>query len=234
MKAREEKQWRSLKQAGQLLHTRKFSSPHVDLLVRELDVILADVQRCFDRQFETVKECRGLTEYIAHLRTELRELHMYRIARHGPSLMKWAPKSEAALRLPHITVGHARLVAAARGMIAVVALKPTLFVRDAKFPKDFLTKFRAATRALEETVANSSKATQVLSRVTRDLGRALARGRRQLRMLDGALRPLLRDHPDFASLWRDVIRLPGKLGRPKKKKKRGQRPPPPPALDSPA
>jgi len=220
MNVKQGKQWRSIKKALGILHAEDPKIPHAESLAREIHVTLAEIERLFGVQRGASEAREGHTLVVARVRGELRDRYMYPVARRGPALMKWAPSAESALRLPHMSVGNARLIAAARAMVKVVALKPTLFSQQAGFEKDLLSKLRASVRELEGAIAGCAEATRLLTKATREFGRAVTRGRSQLRMLEGVLKAYMHNNPGFARLWREATRIPEKLGRPRKKKRR--------------
>lgn len=220
MNARQDRKRRSMVRSVNLLRTRNVKGPQFEPLIRDLEKKLERLDVLLSEQGSASKRRTGWADVIERLRGELRDRHMFRISRRGPSLMKWAPGAADAFKLPHQTAGNATLIASARAMVKVVALKPTLFTKDAGFPKGFLAEFRGAIKELEQTIAAAKENTRQLSRLTAELDRLITHGRAQQRVLDGLLRPLLHDDWTFAKAWREAWLIPAKLGRPKKKKKK--------------
>jgi hypothetical protein len=228
MDVKQKRRWKSLENSLALLHHQKTLEPQVKPLVRDLEAAIEQIWRLYGEQRSASLARRGYPTAIRRQRHELYALHMYRISRRGPELMKWGPKAEAALRLPHPSIGNPRLIAAAGAMAKVVALKPSLFTREAHFPQDFLSRLRAATRKLASVIAESAENSLQLRTATTELARALSRGRRIVRTLDGVLKPRTHDDPAFGPLWRDASRIPKRTGRPKMKaRKKNTRTEPP-------
>jgi hypothetical protein len=224
MNERQRVKLRSIYDVVILLRLKKFKDRQIQLLQRDLEHSLALAQRLEGDQLTESKMREEHTDRVARARRILRDVYMYPISRRGPALMKWAPQAELALRLPHETVGNARLLASARAMAKVVALKPSLFV-EAGFEKGLLVAFRAAIRKLELEIAGSRRNTRELTRLTAELEPAISRARAQGRQMDGLLRPYIFSHASFGIEWRQAWLIPGRLGRPKKKKK-AKKPPP--------
>jgi hypothetical protein len=219
MNERQKRKLRSIYDSVGLLQRERIKDRQIQLLQRDLEHSLEMVQQLKTRQEYVAGLREEHTDRIAHARKILREVYMYPISRRGPALMKWAPQAEAALRLPHETVGNVKLLASVHAMVKVVALKPSLFV-EAGFEKGFLTAFRAVIRNLEREIADSAENRRELTRFTAELERAISRARAQGRQMDGLLRPYIFSHRGFGVRWRDAWLIPGRLGRPKKKKGR--------------
>ena len=220
MNARQERKRRSMRRSVNVMRTRDVKGPQFEPLIRDLEKTLERLTVLTSEQGSASKRRTGCADVIDRLRREMRELHMFRISRRGPSLMKWAPDAARAFNLPHQTAGNATLLVSARAMVKVVALKPTLFTKDAGFPKGFLAEFRAAIKELEHAIAEAKENTRRLSRLTAEIEKLITHGRALQRMLDGLLRPLLHADPAFAAIWREAWLIPARLGRPKKKKKK--------------
>src|SRR5450759_902063 len=107
MNVRQDRKWRSIKRSLRLLRDRNVKGPQFDSLLQDLEKTLARLDDLFREQRSASKMRTGWADVIARLRLELRDLHMFRISRRGPSLMKWAPAAEQAFRLPHHGAGNA-------------------------------------------------------------------------------------------------------------------------------
>jgi hypothetical protein len=225
MNVKQEQRFESLEKSLVLLRSEKHLEPHVVPLVRDLAHTIDRVRRFDVDQLSASTARAGYPDYIKTRRRELYLVHMYQISRRGPELMKWGPKAEVALRLPHPSVGNPRLIAAAHAMATVVALKPSLFIKEAQFHKDFLAKLRAATRNLATVIDESKENTRRLKAATTALARELSHGRTVLRTLDGVLKARMHDDPGFADGWRAASRVPKRTGRPKAKKRKPGPPP---------
>ena len=172
---------------------------------------------------EQMSASHGRTDHaggVKELRQELRDDHMYPIAKRGADLMTWSPEGERALRMPHPSMGSKRLVDAANAMAkAIDEDAEELFISEACFPRDFLEKLRAATLALHLRVAAEKNAPTRLREASEGLEREISRGRRLLDSLNGLLKPLMRKDKQFAYHWQRKRRLPAKPGRPRSKGK---------------
>ena len=220
MNARQLRKYRSIQRSVRLLRVENVKGPEYEPLIKDLEKTLKRVAELIPAQKVASKRRTGWADVIAGRRVRLREVHMFRISRRGPALMGWAPGAEVAFAMPRADASIPTLVGAARAMIKVVARKPSLFTKEAAFPKGFLAAFRADLSDLEQAVAGAEDNTSQLSQLTAEMEERIRHGRAQLRVLDGLLKPLSHGNKVFREKWEEAWIIPPVLGRPKKKNKK--------------
>jgi hypothetical protein len=153
------------------------------------------------------------------LRKRLRREYMIPLMRTGKPLLRFAPGVEKALKVPHARASHRELVTTAEVMLKTVQPYRKLLISEG-FPKAFLTELRDLTKELKRIATTSSQRQAKFARVSGELREELARGNEALRILDGLVLARADRNPQFAKTWKDVLRTPKPLGRPRAKKRR--------------
>jgi hypothetical protein len=153
----------------------------------------------------------------ASVRKRLRRQYMIPLTRIGRPLLRFAGGIEQALKVPHARASHRELVTAAEVMLKAVAPHRALLVSEG-FPKTFFTEFRGLTKELKRIATTSSARQEKFASVSEKLRAELASAKETLRIIDG----LVLAHADrdkrFAKVWKDALRTPKPLGRPRAKK----------------
>jgi hypothetical protein len=158
----------------------------------------------------------------ALLRKRLRREYMIPLTRIGRRLFRFAPAVEQTLKVPHARASHRELITSAETMLAAVRPHRALLT-SAGFPKTFLAELRDLTRELKRIATTSSARQAKFAHVSQELREELATANETLRILDGlVLRHADRD-VHFAQVWKDTLRTPKRLGRPRAKKRKGSR-----------
>ena len=155
----------------------------------------------------------------AYLRQRLRREYMIPLTRTGKPLLDFAPGIEKALKVPHARASHRELVTTAEVMLKAVQPYRKLLLSEG-FPKAFFTELRDLTKELKRIATTSSQRQATFARVTRDLREELATANETLRILDGFVLARADRDPGFAKAWKDAMRSPKPLGRPRAKKRR--------------
>ena len=91
---------------------------------------------------------------------------------------------------------------------------------SAGFTKAFFTELRDLTKELKRIATTSSQRQATFARVTGELREELATANETLRILDGLVLARADRDSGFERAWKDVMRTPKPLGRPRAKKRR--------------
>jgi len=169
------------------------------------------------RQLMPLYAAEGKT--TALLRKRLRHDYMIPLTRIGKRLFSFAPGVQKSLKVPHARASHRELVTTAEVMLKAVQGQRAVLVK-AGFPKTFLTEFRELTRELKRIATTSSARQAKFTQVTRALREELATANETLRILDGLVLGRADQDPHFARAWKDALRTPKPLGRPRTKKRK--------------
>jgi hypothetical protein len=155
----------------------------------------------------------------AYIRKRLRRVYMIPLTRIGRRVLQSAPGVERALKVPHARASHRELVTAAEVMLKTV--QPYRKVLESTgFPKTFFTEFRTLTKELKRIATSSSERQAKFARVTEELRAELASGSETLRILESLMFARTDYDRDLASTWKDILRTPKRLGRPRAKKRK--------------
>jgi hypothetical protein len=158
-------------------------------------------------------------EKTASLRRRMRREYMIPLTRTGKPLLRFAPGVEKALKVPHARASHRELVTTAEVMLKTVQPYRKLLI-SAGFPKAFLTELRDLTKELKRIATTSSQRQAKFARVTGALREELATANETLRILDGLILARADRDPQLARTWKNVLRTPKPLGRPRAKKRK--------------
>jgi hypothetical protein len=143
----------------------------------------------------------------ALLRT-LYEKHMRPIVAIGKAEMADEPGIQDALRIPPLSVGPLKLLAAAAALRDAVALYQPRFVRNGR-PADFVDQLKAAMDAVEKSMGDH--ANNVGNRVgaRKGIQMELRRGRGALAVLDSIVRASFAGNSVVLARWRIAKRVRG-------------------------
>jgi hypothetical protein len=156
---------------------------------------------------------------VDRLRRLVRRGRMMPLVKIAKPLVKFAPGTAAALRIPHSRADAATVAAAALSL--ATALKPhTKLIISAGYDRNFLHDLRADARALREAVHFTSKVRQQRSRATHVIASEFKKCTGTLMVIEGILMPRLANDPPLAAGWRGNRRVTARTGRPRAKKRR--------------
>jgi hypothetical protein len=156
---------------------------------------------------------------VDRLRRRIRRDRMMPLVKIAKPLVKFAPGTAAALRVPHARADAATVATAALSLAA--ALKPhAKLIVSAGYDRSFLQDLRADGRALKEAVHFTSKARQQRSRATHVIASEFKKCTGTLMVIEGILMPRLANDPALAAAWRGSRRVTARTGRPRAKKRR--------------
>jgi len=222
MNARQERALARLRHAELQLRSRgrlKDAPPLYERFVAKLQTSVARLRELEYEQYTLTPQQAVEGKKTAYLRKRLRREYMIPLTRTGRRLFRFAPGVEQTLKVPHARASHRELVTTAEVLLKAVRPHRALLVA-AGFPKTFLTEFRDLTRELKR-IATTSSARQVkFARVSRELREELATANETLRILDGLVLARTDHDVEFAKLWKDTLRTPKPLGRPRAKKRK--------------
>lgn len=115
----------------------------------------------------------------------------------------------AALKMPRANSTSRTLIAAAGAMSEAASLNAGAFVLAGLHP-DFVTRLRAASDALDGSLASSGDSTTAMSGATAGLAAETARGRRAVKVLDALVEPELGGDIALLAQWKSAKRIAGK------------------------
>jgi hypothetical protein len=222
MNAREERALARIRSAGSQLRSRlrlKDAPPMYEHFLAKLQASIAQLRELEFEQFKVMPQHVAEGQNTAYLRTRLRHDYMIPLTRIGKGLFSFAPGVQKALKVPHARASHRELVTTAEVMLKAVQGQRAFLVK-AGFPKTFLTEFREVTRELKRIATTSSARQAKFTQVTGALREELASANEILRILDGLVLRRADQDPHFARMWKDVLRTPKPLGRPRTKKRK--------------
>ena len=182
---------------------------------RELDEVVAALQRHTTGQSASSRLGRAGTVYKRALVTELREQHLTPIAHIARALLAEAPGIEKALKMPDYYMSPLRLVAEAMAIREAAWLYEAQFIHAGR-PQNFLEQLDAAIEALREAIR--AKEERLGEQVGSSAGIAadIKRGRRVIDVLDTIVKDAFRDDGALLAEWRNAKRVrarPGGAGR---------------------
>jgi hypothetical protein len=187
--------------------------------LEKLQTSLARLGPLIQEQYEAAPQRNNEGLQTAKLRKRLRREYMIPLTRIGRRLLRFAPGVEPALRVPHARASHRELITTAEVMLKAVRPHRALFV-EAGFRKTFFTEFRDVTKALKSIVTTGSQRQKRFARVSEKLREELASATETLRILDGLMLGRADRDSNFARTWKELLRTPKRLGRPRTKRRR--------------
>ncbi len=205
-------------------HGLKPTPPLLTAMRTSLDTSMKRIQDLHVQQLKSERRGSGVTN-LTWLRTSMRRERMMPLVRIAKPLLKFAPGTEAALRVPHaradaLTVANAALKLAD-------ALKPhTKLLVSAGYTKDFLREFRHEARVLALAAKASDQARQRRARATASIATEFKKAMGTVTVIEGILMPHFARDRALERIWRNRRRVSARIGRPRA---RGVRPRPRPA-----
>lgn len=154
------------------------------------------------------------------LRQRIRRHRMLPLVKIAKPLLKFAPGTAAALRIPHARADATTVATAA--LTLATALEPhTKLIISAGYDRSFLRDLRADARALKEAAHFTTKTRQQRSRATHVIASELKKCAGTLMVIEGILGPRLAADRALAAAWRGCRRVGARTGRPRAKRRRG-------------
>lgn len=196
--------------------------PLFERSVIKLETSVGRLRELVREQFALTPQQAGEGKKTSDLRKHLRRKYMIPLTRTGKPLLRFAPGIEQALKVPHARASHREIVTTAEVMLKAVRPHQALLVKEG-FPKTFFSEFRDFTRMLKRIATTASQRQTKFARVSRELREEFASANETLRIIDGLVLARTDRDPDFARLWKDVMRTPKRLGRPAAKKRKPSR-----------
>lgn len=222
MNARQQRAFARLDRAARHLRNLvrlKDPPPLYERFAAKFQVSVARLRELEEEQ-KTASPQRGVEgRETANLRKRLRREYMIPLTRTGKRLLRFAPGVEQALKVPHARASHRELVTGAEVMLKAVRPHRALLT-SAGFPATFLTELRDLTRELKRIATTSSARQAKFARVSRELREELANGNETLRILDGLVLARMDRDRHLAGTWKELLRTPKPLGRPRAKKRK--------------
>lgn len=216
MNNRQHRVLHSLEGAVQWLAARKHQGKRIESLRRELAEAFANLNDLVRRQAGESGLVSLESGSVRRARQELRVKHLAPIVHRGRLLLKGLPGIEESLRMPHVRASNAEWMAASKKILKAVRPHAKAF-RDAGFDKDFVAQAERTAKRLSATSATTDTALSRRAHITHSIPAALRQGRDIVRAID---RILAAEEPDASTLisWRAAIRVPARLGRPRKRR----------------
>lgn len=174
-------------------------------------------------QYVAGRAPRNHASQVRQMRVRLRRGRMLPLARIARPLLRFAPGSEAVLRVPHARADSLTLAMHAQAMARVLKPHAKLFV-SAGYPRDVITALRADAEALATAAREGEQARKRLSDATTQLRREFARAADTLQVVEGILMPHFLADPLLEKVWRSTRRVHRKVGRPKQRRSRAVTP----------
>jgi hypothetical protein len=161
----------------------------------------------------------GEGEQTDDLRKRLRVGYMIQLRRRGKPLLRFAPKVERALKVPHARASHREIVTSAEVMLKAVQPYRKI-LSSAGFSKTFFTEFRDLTKELKRIATIRSLRKAKFDRVTDAIRKELATANETLGAIEGLVLARALRKPQLAKQWRALMKYPTRMGRPPVKKQR--------------
>jgi hypothetical protein len=170
----------------------------------------------FKEQSSTSRELGIDGRRVRQLRHVIRRQYMIPLARAGRPLLRFAAGVERALIVPHARASNADVVAAAEHMVEALRPHRKLFV-SGRFSPTVLTELRTQARELHRLTTTSGDSQRRRAAASRGLRTKLTRAGEVVRVLESLLFGRIESDELFRGLWRVAVRMPKRLGRPKRK-----------------
>jgi hypothetical protein len=193
--------------------------PAFELFAAKLQTSVATLHALAREERTLTPQQAGEGRKTASIRKRLRRDYMIPLTRSGRQLFRFASGVEKTLKVPHARASHRELVTSAEVMLQAVRPHRALLVA-AGFSKTFLTEFRDLTRDLKRIATTSSARQAKFARVSRALREELATASETLSILDGLVLARADRDATLAKTWKDTVRTPKRLGRPRAKKQK--------------
>ena len=161
----------------------------------------------------------GEGEQIADLRERFRYEYMIPLRRNGKALLRFAPRIEKALKVPHKHASHRKIVTSAEVMLKAVQPYRKVLI-SAGFSKTFFTEFRDLTKELKRIATTNSQRKAKFDRVTEAIRKELATAHETLGIIEGVILGRALRNSRLKKEWRALMKYPTRMGRPPAKKQK--------------
>ena len=154
---------------------------------------------------------------LDHLRNRIRRERMMPLVKVAKPLLRFAPGTAAALRIPHARASSTDVASAAIRLFD--ALKPHhKLLASAGYPKDFILEMRKEADVIALAVKRSDKARQKRAHATASLAAEFKKANGAVTVLEGILAARLAKDGVFRARWYAARRVKARTGRPKKRR----------------
>jgi hypothetical protein len=161
------------------------------------------------------REPGGIT--TDHLRTKIRRERMMPLVKVAKPLLKFAPGTVAALRVPHARASAAEVAASAIKLSDV--LKPhARLLASAGYGKDFVAAMREEAALLAATLKRNERLRNQRSGATSGMAAEFRKALGAITVIEGILAPRLNTDEVFRAKWHVARRITARLGRPRQRK----------------
>ena len=217
----EKRQWRLEARAWEVqgfLRELPNMSPTLRAAQRRFEALVVSVRREATNQVgaQMLLPVDGME--IRQLRRALRDDHLFPVSRLAKKLLKFAPKVESALQVPHARANSTDLVDAAAALGRALKPHTKLLVAEGYLPTTFLVDLRDARKRLDERSRQIDSAMRRRTKATEAMARLFSEISEEVAILDGLLRSLIGRNRTLALKWKRAKRIPRQLGRPKAKR----------------
>ncbi len=199
--------------------------PEPPLLTSTKRSLAASIERLKDLQQEQMPKASGVEAMKQHLR-RARLMPLVRIVK---PLLKFAPGTEKALRVPHARADAAAVAAHTLEVMKTLAPHAEILT-SAGLGEDYVAQVTGEAEWLGSASARADEARQRRSRATAAIRDVIRKGMDDVSVVEGILLAHARSTGrSEMAFWRGMRRVKGRLGRPKARQKqasRGTRPAP--------
>lgn len=185
--------------------------------------LLAQMHHQLDRSIEriaklgitqrTVKSMPGSMVHAEQLRRRIRRERMMPLIKVAKPLLKFAPGTAAALRVPHARASTTD-VATAAVRLADVLKRHSKLLSSAGYSKQFIQEMRDEARQLASATRQNERVRQRQSQATRALAAEFQKAAKSVTVIEGILTPRLAAEPSLEATWRNARRVTARTGRP--------------------
>jgi hypothetical protein len=175
--------------------------------------------RLLDYYTTQIASTRTLTGELSldDLRNRIRRERMMPLVKVAKPLLKFAPGTAAALRIPHARASSTEVATAAIRLFE--ALKPhQKLLASAGYSKGFLLQMRKEADVIALAVKRSDKARQKRARATASITAEFKKAMGAVTVMEGILAARLSRDPVFRAQWRAARRVTARIGRPRKRR----------------
>jgi hypothetical protein len=151
------------------------------------------------------------------LRNRIRRERMMPLVKIARPLLKFAPGTAAALRIPHARASSTDVATAAIRLFEALKRHHKLLA-SAGYSKDFLLEMRKEADVIALAVKRSDKARQQRAHATASIAAEFKRALGAITVMEGILAPRFASDRVFRARWRVARRITARIGRPRKRR----------------
>jgi hypothetical protein len=174
------------------------------------------ITRIWDHQHTQRAAASSLTgeASLDQLRNRIRRERMMPLVKVAKPLLKFAPGTAAALRVPHARASSTDVATAAIRLFEALKRHHKLLA-SAGYPKDFLLEMRNEADIIAQAVKRSEDARRKRAHATASLAAELKKGMHAVTVMEGILAAKLASDPVFRVKWQAARRVTARIGRPR-------------------